>query len=187
MSNENTTTRLTDTTSRLRYFTRADGTKAMPFVAESGNKYELSAQDVTVNHVGPCVIPTRGIFALSVECSCPGFQTHGHCYHTVQLRHRLAGEPVPSRDEIRAARRVARAAGANGAAAELQGADAEIRSERAELAETVALCDRANAEFSRRRRPSARRVSAVPAIVPPVIETAPAPTKKRRPSARRTH
>jgi len=37
------------------------------------------------------------------------------------------------------------------------------------------------------RKPSARRVSAVPAIVPPVIETAPAPTKKRRPSARRTH
>ncbi len=151
MSNENTTTRLTDTTSRLRYFTRADGTKAMPFVAESGNKYELSAQDVTVNHVGPCVIPTRGIFALSVECSCPGFQTHGHCYHTVQLRHRLAGEAVPSRDEIRAARRVAR---------QVSG---------------------------RPRRVSARRVSAVPAIVPPVIETAPAPTKKKRPSARRIH
>ena len=40
------------------------------------------------------------------------------------------------------------------------------------------------------RKPSARRVSARPltgSIVEPVLETAPDPTKKRRPSARRTH
>jgi len=150
MSNENTTTRLTDTTTRLRYSVRADGTMVMPFVAESGNEYELSAEEVNVNHLGRCVIPTGGIFALNVECSCKGFQTHGHCYHTVQLRHRLAGEDVPSRDEVRAARRTARKLSA------------------------------------RPRRVSARRVSAVPAIVEPVMETAPAP-KKRRPSARRIH
>ena len=40
------------------------------------------------------------------------------------------------------------------------------------------------------RKPSARRVSARPltgSIVEPVLATAPAPTKKRRPSARRIH
>ena len=127
MSNENTTTRLTDTTSRLRFTVRADGMMVMPFIAESGNEYELSG---------------RKADGSDIECSCKGFQTHGHCYHTVQARHRLAGEDVPSRDEVRAARRTA-------------------------------------------RKVSARRVSAVPAIVEPVLETA--PTKKRRPSARRIH
>jgi len=135
MSNENTTTRLTDTTTRLRFTVRADGMMVMPFIAESGNEYELSG---------------RSADGSDIECSCKGFQTHGHCYHTVQARHRLAGEDVPSRDEVRAARRTARKVSA------------------------------------RPRRVSARRVSAVPAIVEPVLETAPAP-KKRRPSARRIH
>jgi len=136
MSNENTTTRLTDTTSRLRFTVRADGTMVMPFVAESGNEYTLTGREAD---------------GSDIACTCKGFQVHGHCYHTVQARHRLAGEPVPSRDEVRAARRTAR---------QVSG---------------------------RPRRVSARRVSAVPTIVEPVIETAPAPTKKRRPSARRIH
>ncbi len=134
MSNENTTTRLTDTTTRLRYTVRADGTMVMRFIAESGNEYTLSGREAD---------------GSDIACTCKGYEVHGHCYHTVQARHRLAGEPVPSRDEVRAARRTARQVSA------------------------------------RPRRVSARR--AVPAIVPPVIETAVAPTKKRRPSARRIH
>ncbi len=131
MSNENTTTRLTDTTSRMRFTVRADGLMVMPFIAESGNAYTLSG---------------RNADGSDISCNCKGFEVHGHCYHTVQARHRLAGEDVPSRDEVRAARRTARKVG------------------------------------GRPRRVSARR-----AIVEPVIETAPAPTKKKRPSARRIH
>ena len=97
MSNENTTTRLTDTTTRLRYSRRADGLMVMRFIAESGNEYELTGREAD---------------GSDIACNCKGFQHHGHCYHTVQARHRLAGEPVPSRDEIRAARRTARKASA---------------------------------------------------------------------------
>ena len=97
MSTETHTTRLTDTSTRLRFSVRADGTMVMPFIAESGSEYELR---------GRCADGS------DMVCSCKGFEVHGHCYHTVQARHRLAGEEVPSRDEVRAARRAARKASA---------------------------------------------------------------------------
>ena len=94
MSNENTTT-LTDTSSRLRFTVRADGTMMMRIAGETGNEYELTGHEAD---------------GSDITCNCRGYEVHGHCYHTVQARHRLAGEPVPSRDEVRAARRMARQA-----------------------------------------------------------------------------
>ena len=45
MSNENTTT-LTDTSSRLRFTVRADGSMMMRIAGETGNEYELDRKSV---------------------------------------------------------------------------------------------------------------------------------------------
>ena len=83
-------TKISDVNSRLRFTLQADGVMTMRIVGDTGNEYVLSGREHDCS---------------DVECSCPGWQRWGRCYHVSSLRARVAGEPVAERPAQRARRR----------------------------------------------------------------------------------